>query len=177
MTTGKAANVLGALALTLSDRIQAQAEDIAGLGGMGPAILVAVDVQPGILIERLAVELGRVQSSTVRAVQQLERAGFIEKRRGDDRRTLGLYLTEPGKARMRTILRKRAEALGDALAVLSPKEQAALSGLIERMLEALVKQEDDRFPMCRLCDEEACGEDRDCPVERGAARCRQKAAA
>ncbi|MFD0985501.1 MarR family winged helix-turn-helix transcriptional regulator [Methyloligella solikamskensis] len=173
MTTAKTANVLGALALTLSDRIQAEAEDVAGLGGMGPAILVGVHEDPGILIERLAVELGRGQSSMVRAVQQLERSGLLEKRQGKDRRTFGLHLTRSGRARVRSILDKRAKALDAALGVLSPKEQVALSGLVERMLEGLVRVEDDRFPMCRLCDEAACGPYSECPVERGAARCRE----
>ena len=172
MRTERTPNLVGALALTLADRIQDHAAEATGLGGMGAAILVTVHDEPGILAEQLSARLQLGQSSVARAVQQLERADLVQKRSGEDRRTQCLFVTPRGKRRVRVVLERRACILGRALAALDAREQRAFGALTEKMLEALVECEADGFPMCRLCDDHACGDDLDCPVERGQARYR-----
>ncbi|MGH6933744.1 MAG: MarR family winged helix-turn-helix transcriptional regulator [Dongiaceae bacterium] len=152
--------------------MNAAIESELGVGGVGPAALIAIDVEPGILVERLATHLRRGQSSMVRAVQVLESRGLVEKRPGRDRRTLGLYLTRKGHKTVANLLDRRSRVLDKALAALSSGELKRFEKSIGLMLEALIERADDRYPMCRLCDEAACGPADSCPVERGAAACR-----
>ncbi|MDF1750321.1 MAG: MarR family winged helix-turn-helix transcriptional regulator [Alphaproteobacteria bacterium] len=162
-------NILGALALTLADRITAEAETVTGIGGIGASILIAIRSDPGILIEHLAGQQNKSQSTIVRAVQQLEQRNLVSKSAGTDRRTMKLMLTDAGMSCADSILNARESLLTKTLKRLTGTQRSELEQIVEKMLVNLIDHPKDAFPMCRLCREECCGDDLDCPVERGAA--------
>ncbi len=163
----KLLNVLGALSLTVADRVERQADELVGMRGIAAATIIAINLDSGVLIERLAKQLGRSQSSMVRTAQELVRQGLVEKKRGVDRRTFELYLTQKGRKCARSILTARNDILRHALSTLTADDCIALQPIIERVLEGLVHRVSDQYSMCRLCDEKLCGNGGECPVERG----------
>ena len=164
MTKNRTANLLGALALALSDAQRRETEAQADLGAAGPAALVTIGVDPGGSVQTLAGVLGLSHSATVRLVDRLTAAGLVERHAGADSRTLALYLTGLGGERRRQILDGRTRILSDALAPLSDGEQSALTALLEKLLSGLTQGRHHADHICRLCDEDCCpGET--CPVE------------
>ena len=168
MNIDRTANLLGALALALTDRMTEETETRAMHGAAAPAALVSVGVDPGLSVGALAHTIGLTHSATVRLVDRLSGDGLMERRDGLDGRSVGLLLTRRGAARRRTILKGRNQVLSEALAVLPAGDQAALVPLIEALLGAMTRDRRQADHICRLCDEDVCPE-ATCPVE-GAAR-------
>lgn len=153
----------------MAERITAEAEEVTGIGGIGSSILIAIRSEPGLLIEHLAKQQNKSQSTIVRAIQQLEQRKLVAKRAGSDRRTMQLILTESGTACAESILNAREALITNALTPLTGTQRSQLERMVETILVDLVHHPKDAYPMCRLCREECCGDDLDCPVERGAA--------
>lgn len=168
MSIDRTANLLGALALALTDRMTEEAEIRAEHGAAAPAALVSVGVDPGLSVGALAHTIGLTHSATVRLVDRLSGDGVMERRDGPDGRSVGLHLTRRGSARRRAILNGRNQILSEALAALPVDDQAALTPLIETLLGAMAQNRQQADHICRLCDEDVCPE-ATCPVE-GAAR-------
>jgi DNA-binding MarR family transcriptional regulator len=83
----------------------------ASVGDVSPGragILILIEVNPGVAQGRLAEAVGLDRSTMVGVVDALEERGLIERRRGVDRRTNGLWLTRPGRALV-VRLRQRIE--------------------------------------------------------------------
>ena len=168
MTIDRTANLLGALALALTDRMTEEIQTRAMHGAAAPAAVVSIGVDPGLSVGALAQTVGLTHSATVRLVDRLARDGLVERRGGMDGRSVGLRLTRRGAARRRAILKGRHQILSEALAVLPTGDQAALTPLIEALLGAMTQDRQQADHICRLCDEDVCPE-ATCPVE-GAAR-------
>lgn len=168
MSIDRTANLLGALALALTDRIAQETQTRAEHGATAPAALVSVGVDPGLSVGALAQTIGLTHSATVRLVDRLARDGLVERRGGMDGRSVGLHLTRRGAARRRAILNGRNEVLSEVLTSLPAGDQAALASLIEALLGAMTRDRRQADHICRLCDEDVCPETT-CPVE-GAAR-------
>ena len=169
MSIDRTANLLGALALALSDRMTEETETRAEHGAAAPAALVSVGVDPGLSVGALAQTVGLTHSATVRLVDRLARDGLVERRGGMDGRSVGLHLTRRGAARRRALLKGRHQVLSEALAALPAGDQAALVPLIEALLGAMTRDRQQADHMCRLCDEDVCPETT-CPVEAAARR-------
>jgi MarR family transcriptional regulator, negative regulator of the multidrug operon emrRAB len=167
MTT-KCANLLGALALTLSDQLQNVMQSELELAGIPAAALVVINAERGITIEVLAKALKLSQSNMVRAVQLLEAKELIRKSQQKDRRKFSLLATTKGKRKVKAMLGRRATVLESALSKLTVTETSTLESLLAALLKGAVKVPTEKFSMCRLCDEDACGPDCECPVESGA---------
>jgi MarR family transcriptional regulator, negative regulator of the multidrug operon emrRAB len=165
MADERTLNLLGALAVGLTDSLSAAVEANAGYGGETPAALVTLGAEPGISVNTLRQILDLSQPGTVRLVDRLEKDGLVERRAGSDGRTLALFLTEAGQQRRLAILAQRQQQLRLALDGLSPSEQAQLSQLLEKMLAAMTTDELRAYTLCRLCEEEVCPQER-CPVEQ-----------
>src|SRR5262249_59288143 len=73
-------NLLGALAVGLSDGISSAVETTTGHAGAMGAALATLAQEPGLGIEQLRVPLGRTQSATVRVVDRLVADGYAERR-------------------------------------------------------------------------------------------------
>src|SRR5262245_51575564 len=152
-------------------------EEELGIAGVAASVLVLIDAERDITIERLAKLLSVAQSSLTRAIQQLDALGLVEKAPGKDRRTLILRLTRDGKRKLARMLRLRAAILEAAIGVLPAGHQRAFAEGLGAALSGILQTPDDRFRICRLCDESSCGGYKDCPVEQGAARLRGEDAA
>lgn len=161
-------NMLGALALTLMDRVQAEIRSMADQGETDCAALVTIQQRSGLSIEALGGILGLSQPGTVRLVDRLVEEGLVARQPGANRRTRALVLTEKGRLRTRTILFGRERALGRAIDALPAQQRSALAKSLETMLAALTTSRDEAWASCRFCDEAVCpGET--CPTKRAAA--------
>jgi DNA-binding MarR family transcriptional regulator len=175
------ANMLGAWALAVSDRMTAAADAAAGRGGQAPAALVALDqFAGGGTIEQLRHVLGLTHSAAVRLVDGLVADGYVVRRsRAGDRRSVALRLTHSGRAAARRIGRARALAVEQTLRGLSEAQQRSLTTLAERLTADLTALRLEERAMgeppaggwlCRLCDFAACGRPEGrCPAARRAA--------
>jgi MarR family transcriptional regulator, negative regulator of the multidrug operon emrRAB len=163
-TSPRAANLLGALAAVLSDRL-GDAFEPAG-GSSGAAALVALHgPSAGSSIDALAGVVGLSHSGTVRLVDRLVGDGLVERRRGADQRSAALVLTPAGRRAARQVLRVREANMQSVLSVLTDDQQVALVEIAETLLADLGRDPEAEPRVCRLCDLDACGRSRGrCPV-------------
>lgn len=161
-------NILGAFALTLSDRLNDRLQSVSGRseGGMVALNQIASRHNPTIedLRSSLAVE---THSAATRVVARLEADQLITKNKnGQDSRFTHLSLTRKGKAVRQSILLEKQTVLSDCLATLNKTERKTLEQLIQKMLGHLDFDEAGCDRTCRLCDTEVCDNPR-CPVQVG----------
>jgi DNA-binding MarR family transcriptional regulator len=96
-------------------------------------ILLLLEANPGITQGRLAQAVSLERSTMVGVVDVLEGRGLIERRRGADRRTNGLWLTEPGRELVARLKRRIQLHERRVAARLSPQERAQLLALLEKL--------------------------------------------
>lgn len=174
-TTRRQGNLLGTLALAVSDRLRSACAEEAGSGGEAPAGLVAVATfLSGGSIEELSRALGLSHSATVRLVDKLEAQKLVRRESGEDQRSVALVATDRGLHRTKRVLAARGSVLEGLLAPLSEAERVELTRLHEKLLAGLVVDGMAPTRICRLCDADGCGhESGRCPVtEAGRARVR-----
>jgi DNA-binding MarR family transcriptional regulator len=152
------ANVLGALALRLHDRMSAAVSETAGAPESGATVLSWLAnfiEQPhmGLLHQML----GLTPSGAVRLIDRLEADGQVRRGPGDDGRSTSVRLTPGGRRVARRVAAARLRVLSDALSVLSDAERETLDELVSRVLVGLARDTTGRRFMCRLCDATACG--------------------
>jgi len=169
-------NLMGALALALTDRIGGVADLASGVSDAAPAALVALHEtgQPGRSITELRQLVGLTHSGAVRLVDRLEAAGYVARRPGPDARTVAVILTRRGKAAANRIRAARRKAVSDALADLDGTQRRQMEEVAGTVLANLTAQRlalraSGEMPpggaMCRLCDFVACGRPEGrCPV-------------
>ena len=96
-------------------------------------MLLLIEANPGVPQGRLAEAVKLDRSTMVGVVDSLEERGLIERRRGTDRRTNGLWLTRTGRV-MAGRLRRRIERHEDRVAArLKATERAQLIALLEKL--------------------------------------------
>ena len=96
-------------------------------------MLLLVDANPGVTQGRLALAVGLDRSTMVGVIDALEAQHLVERRRGDDRRTNGLWLTASGRSFV-SRLKKRIELHERRVAAhLSAAERAQLLALLEKL--------------------------------------------
>jgi len=96
-------------------------------------MLVLVEANPGVTQSALARALGLDRSTMVGLVDALEERGVLERRRGEDRRTNGLWLTRAGRALLARIKRRIAQHEKRVAAQLTPLERAQLIALLGKL--------------------------------------------
>lgn len=96
-------------------------------------ILLLVEANPGITQGRLAQAVSLDRSTMVGVVDVLEGKGLIERRRGQDRRTNGLWLTAAGRTLVSRLKRRIQVHERRVAARLSPAERARLIALLEKL--------------------------------------------
>jgi DNA-binding MarR family transcriptional regulator len=110
----------------------------ASVGELSPGragMLLLIEANPGVPQGRLAEAVKLDRSTMVGVVDSLEDRGLIERRRGTDRRTNGLWLTRAGKV-LAARLRRRIEQHEDRVAArLSGAERAQLLALLEKLAQ------------------------------------------
>ncbi len=166
------ANLLGALALGVVDRLDASLDATVGRSQSAAAALSALDQflnAPG--IDRLAQVLGLTQSGAVRLVDRLARDGYVRRAPGADGRSVAVRLTTAGRRAARRVREQRLELLEELVSSLDEDEQAAFAALAGRLLAAMMREPGAVRWTCRLCDVHACGRpDGLCPLEQEARR-------
>jgi MarR family transcriptional regulator, negative regulator of the multidrug operon emrRAB len=164
--SARAANLLGAHALVVADRMR----EAAGMELSSAAVLSALETfADGASIDDLRRILGLSHSGGVRIVKRLEAQGLIVREPDPaDRRAVRLHLTGEGRHEARRLLGARTAALAPLLAGLDERDGTLLEGLLERLLASVTHSGDDANRICRLCDPEVCGHPARCPVTRAA---------
>ncbi len=164
----RTANLLGALAGAVEDRLQRELKTHANQTDSAAAALNLIGFYEGCSNGALSTSLGLSHTATVRLLDKLEAEGLVERRAAeDDQRAIALFLTRKGQSRLREILKKRCAALCDAIRVLSPAEERQFSHLIEKLLRILTTSAAEADHICRLCDGTACPPE-SCPVHQKA---------
>jgi MarR family transcriptional repressor of emrRAB len=159
-------NLLGALCLTIADKMREATEDAAGGQAMIPAALVQIGSYPNQPIDKLRRYIGLSHSATVRLVIQLEAKGWLIKSKlpGADARAVALSLTKSGKSAMASVLKERGRFLDRLVESLSATERKHLTQLLEHLLPRVIHSRDESDQACRLCDLRVCPQDL-CPAE------------
>jgi MarR family transcriptional regulator, negative regulator of the multidrug operon emrRAB len=162
----RAANLLGAHALVVADRMR----EAAGMELSSAAVLTALETfADGASIDALRRVLGLSHSGGVRIVRRLEDAGLVAREPDPaDRRAVRLHLTREGQREARRLLAARQAALTPLLAALGASERMALERLLERLLASATHDGDEANRICRLCDPGICGHPARCPVTQAA---------
>src|SRR5215471_20587606 len=89
-------------------------------------ILLLIDANPGVTQSTLAQAVGLDRSTMVGLIDTLEERRLIERRRGEDRRTNGLWLTRPGRRLLGGLKRRIEQHEKRVAARLSAAERAQL---------------------------------------------------
>jgi MarR family transcriptional regulator, negative regulator of the multidrug operon emrRAB len=157
-------NLLGALALAISDEQARQMHEASGLGESAVAALTTLGAYPSETLAALSGVLGLTHSATVRLADDLVKRGLIERQPGNDKRSVALRLTGAGEAVRTQLMQARERTLTNAVAAVDAADRDALERMVSRILAELTASRSVADHMCRLCDEVACGQD-SCPVE------------
>ena len=116
---------------------QAVFRDFAGsVHGLSPGrvgLLILIDSNPGVTQSRLAEAAERDRSTMVGVLDQLEARGLLERRRGEDRRTNGLWLTRAGRVLLGRALRNIARHERRIASRLSTAERRQLLDLLGKI--------------------------------------------
>lgn len=161
----RAANLLGAAALALTDLVLDGATRAAGLSARGAAALVSVSAHPGISVTELGRRVGLTQSAAARMVDGLETDGLLERRASAfSARLVAVHPTAAGRRVAERLLAARADPLTAAVAVLDDREQDQLADLLAKILAGVHERVGRSQYLCRLCDRSACTAGAPCPV-------------
>ena len=109
------------------------AESVHGLSPGRVGLLITLQANPGLTQSRLAESASRDRSTMVGVLDQLEARGLIERRRGADRRTNGLWLTRAGRALLGRALREIERHERRISARLSAPERRQLLALLGKI--------------------------------------------
>ena len=169
-------NVLGALALALTDRVDVAVAAVADLSPSDAAALSTLHhMLLGPSVEQLRRVLGLTHSGTVRLVDRLARTDLVARTQGPDARTVTVALTETGRDRSARASEVRAHTISEALARLTPGDRVDLDRLAGQVLVALMRGPGATRWICRRCDTGACGRYADtCPIGREVQRRQQE---
>jgi MarR family transcriptional regulator, negative regulator of the multidrug operon emrRAB len=160
----RTANLLGAVALGIGDRIEAEAQLAAGRLGARAAALATLAQWPGYTIEGLRHCLGLSHSATVRLIDGLVEDGLVVRERVGGGPAVRPRLTDAGRAAARAVLVARSRALHSLTDSLSDEELSRVAPILERLLESMTRDFYAGELICRLCELDDCPQDI-CPVE------------
>ncbi len=163
----RAANLLGALAVGLAERIETAMQRSVDCSVSGVAALQWIHRGPGLRNEELSQLLGMSQSSAFRLVSMLVAGGLVL-READPRdgRAMRLRTSEVGaRAALRATL-ARSQATRSLIAQLPRAWLPRLIRMTERALTVMADDPWTGLRMCRLCHWAACRSDETapCPV-------------
>jgi DNA-binding MarR family transcriptional regulator len=167
MSKLRTANLLGALAVEIADRLARHGKLHHNETSSATAALNVIGFYEGCSNGALSRALGLSHTATVRLVDKLEAAGLVLSEPGDDKRAVALRLTDLGRERARIAVHERCLLLGDAIDVLTAAQRQHLDGILETLLRSMVLAAQDADHICRLCDGEECPSEH-CPVHQQA---------
>jgi DNA-binding MarR family transcriptional regulator len=131
------ASELRPVLLRLARELRKETEQL-GITARQATLLWLVKRSPGLSLAELAAEEGISAPALSGHVDRLERAGLIERvRSSEDRRRVGLRLTEEGARIMRNVRARRTTWLAERLRVLEPEELAAVDAAMPALLRLI----------------------------------------
>ena len=154
-------NLLGALALGLTDRMAHVMKNTLDRSGEMAAAVIVLGYAPGLSVEILRQVLDRSHPGTVRLIDRLEDDGLVERRKAKDGRAVALHLTRKGKRLRQRLMDDRLDTLEAALDGLTGDERRILGDLLSKVLINLPDTEMAKHRICRLCSVKTCD---DCPI-------------
>jgi DNA-binding MarR family transcriptional regulator len=123
--------------LRLALELRRETEQV-GITARQATLLWLVKRSPGLSLAELAAEEGISPPAMSGHVDRLERAGLLERVRAtDDRRRVGLELTERGAKLLRSVRARRTTWLARRLQTLEPEKLEAVEAAIPALLELL----------------------------------------
>ena len=123
--------------LRLARELRKETEQL-GITARQATLLWLVKRSPGLSLAELAAEEGISPPALSGHVDRLERAGLIERvRSSEDRRRVGLRLTDDGVRLLRRVRARRTTWLTDRLGTLEPTELAAVESAIPALQRLL----------------------------------------
>ena len=96
-------------------------------------ILLLIDANPGVTQSRLAQAVGIDRSTMVGVVHALQARELVERRRGEDRRTNGLWLTRTGRTLVASLKQRIRIHERRVASRLSASDRAQLLALLEKL--------------------------------------------
>jgi DNA-binding MarR family transcriptional regulator len=127
--------------LRLARELRKETEQL-GVTARQATLLWLVKRSPGLSLAELAAEEGISPPALSGHVDRLERAGLIARvRSSEDRRRVGLRLTEDGARLLRRIRARRTTWLTTRLGVLEPAELAAVEAALPALGRLLEDEE------------------------------------
>ena len=154
-------NLLGALALAITDRIRSGMKHAFDRPGESAAAIVILGYAPGLSVELLRQVLALSHPGTVRLIDRLEEDGIVERRKATDGRAVALHLTSKGSKLRQQLMECRLDTLEAALTGLTTDERLILGDLLAKVLTNLPETEMAKHRICRLCAVRICS---DCPI-------------
>jgi len=131
------ASELRPVLLRLARELRKETEHL-GITARQATLLWLVKRSPGLSLAELAAEEGISPPALSGHVDRLERAGLLERvRSSEDRRRVGLRLTDEGARVMRNIRARRTTWLAERLRVLDPEELAAVDAAMPALLRLI----------------------------------------
>ena len=116
--------------LRLARELRKETEQL-GVTARQATLLWLVKVRPGLSLAELSAEEGISAPAMSGHVDRLEKAGLLERvRSSDDRRRVGLRLTDDGARLLRRVRARRTTWLADRLRSLEPSELEAIESAL-----------------------------------------------
>src|SRR4029077_5632420 len=143
MSKLRTANLLGALAGEIADRIERQGRLHPNETSSAIAALNVISFYEGCSNGALSRALGLSHTATVRLVDKLELDGLVHSETGTDKRSVALSLPDRGRDRARRVIHERCLRLGDFVDALTPRQQRQLDDIAEALLKSMVKAAQD----------------------------------
>ncbi len=163
MSRLRTANLLAAFAGDVTERVAEILKSHPNQTDSAPAALNIMGFWEDITNAELARALKLSHTATVRLVDKLEAQGFVETRKGKDKRATHLRLTPAGAKAVQPALMARCAAVEGYLGVLTAAEEKQFAALLEKLMRPLGKDAFGVSHFCRLCEFTACPGDR-CPM-------------
>jgi MarR family transcriptional regulator, negative regulator of the multidrug operon emrRAB len=159
----RSSNLLGAFVISVYDQMVQRIETEESISPQAASALVVIGFNRGRSVDFLSGALQLSHSGCVRLVDKLQEAQLVDRREGQDRRVVELYLTSTGQERMQSILRTRRRYLDGLLKSLSARQVKQFTDQIAVMLFEITTGDEHAEAMCRFCDETVCPQD-SCPI-------------
>ena len=123
--------------LRLARELRKETEQL-GITARQATLLWLVKRSPGLSLAELAAEEGISAPAMSGHVDRLERAGLLERvRSNDDRRRVGLRLTDDGERIMRSVRARRTTWLAERLRSLESTDLEAVEAVIPALMRLL----------------------------------------
>lgn len=154
--TRRTENLLGALAVLVSDELNSPSCPPALAGATARAMLNAIGQYPDSSIEVLREAVALSHPAAVRTVSGLVDAGLVEKKAGSDKRSVALALTPSGRREASRLRMVRKRLLERIVGRLDTDERNVFEGLLIKILWNETRDASHAMQLCRFCDDKPC---------------------